>query len=151
MASPVRPVHRRARIRPAGMVRSRRSRHKDARHRVAAAGPPGRGAQGRTGGYRIRELRTMTEQPSTDNIAHRPAWTVRLATWSARHRWPVVGLWFLVTVGIFAISLSMGGTRTQGAVSQNAKARFESVRAYELFGASNTTIQEPVQAVYCVV
>jgi len=26
--------------------------------------------------------------------------TVRIAMWSARHRWPVVGLWFVVTIGL---------------------------------------------------
>src|SRR5438552_4033749 len=80
-----------------------------------------------------------------------PPWTVRLATWSARHRWPVFGLWFVVTIGVFAVSLAMGGTRTQGAVSQNAKAKFESVRAYDVFGASNQAIQAPEQAVTFVI
>jgi len=42
-------------------------------------------------------------------------WTVRVALWSARHRWPVFGLWFVLTIGIFAISLSMGGTRAVAA------------------------------------
>ena len=38
--------------------------------------------------------------------------TVRVATWSARHRWPVFVLWFVFTIGLFATSLAMGGTRT---------------------------------------
>ena len=42
-------------------------------------------------------------------------WTVRVALWSARHRWPVFGLWFVLTIGIFAASLSMGGIRAVAA------------------------------------
>ncbi len=38
-------------------------------------------------------------------------WTVRVAGWSARHRWPVFVGWFVVTIGLFAISQSMGGIR----------------------------------------
>jgi RND superfamily putative drug exporter len=40
----------------------------------------------------------------------RPA-TVRLATWSARHRWLVLSLWFATTIGGFAINAAMGGMR----------------------------------------
>lgn len=35
--------------------------------------------------------------------------TVRIAMWSARHRWLVVGLWFFAAIGLFVASLSMGG------------------------------------------
>jgi RND superfamily putative drug exporter len=38
--------------------------------------------------------------------------TVRIATWSARHRWPVFVLWFVFTIGLFATSVAMGGTKT---------------------------------------
>ena len=40
-------------------------------------------------------------------------WTVRVAVWSARHRWLVVVVWFALTIGIFAALLS-------DAVLQNA-------------------------------
>jgi RND superfamily putative drug exporter len=38
-------------------------------------------------------------------------WTVRVASWSARHRWPVFAGWFVVTIGLFVVSQSMGGIR----------------------------------------
>ena len=38
--------------------------------------------------------------------------TVRVATWSARHRWPVVAAWFVFTIGLFVTSIALGGTRT---------------------------------------
>jgi RND superfamily putative drug exporter len=80
----------------------------------------------------------------------RPPWTVRVAVWSARHRWPVLVLWFVATIGVFVLSASTGGTRTQGAVSQNQRAKFEAARAYDLFGTTGQV--GPVgQSVYLVV
>ena len=42
-------------------------------------------------------------------------WTVRVAGWSAHHRWPVFLLWFVATIGIFVASLAAGGTNSAGA------------------------------------
>ncbi len=61
--------------------------------------------------------------------------TVRVATWSARHRWPVFVLWFVFTIGLFATSLAMGGTRTiQG--TQQSGTTTESGIAETTFNAS---------------
>ena len=46
----------------------------------------------------------------------------------------------------------MGGTRTQGAVSQNTGAKYESIRAYDLFGGGSRDRPQPAgQSVYLVV
>ncbi len=79
----------------------------------------------------------------------RAPWTVRVAAWSARHRWPVFALWFVATIGLFALSLSLGGTRTQGAVSRGDSTRFESLKGYAVFNAAGTTVA--VEPVYFVV
>ncbi len=73
--------------------------------------------------------------------------------WSARHRWPVIGLWFLATIGTFVLSTAMGGTRTEGAVSQNARAKYEAARAYDLFNSAGTAArpEEAGQPIYIVV
>jgi uncharacterized membrane protein YdfJ with MMPL/SSD domain len=42
-------------------------------------------------------------------------WTVRVALWSARHRWPVFSLWFVLTIGVFVASLALGGIRAVAA------------------------------------
>jgi uncharacterized membrane protein YdfJ with MMPL/SSD domain len=94
----------------------------------------------------------LTAAGATPPSAHRPVrppWTVRVATWSARHRWPVLIVWFIATIGLFVGSALAGGTRTQGAVSQNSSAKYESVRAYDLFGASAiaTSTGQPVYIV----
>ena len=60
--------------------------------------------------------------------------------WSARHRWPVVALWFVLTIGLFIGSLAAGGTRAAEAVSNDRDDDrvFESRKAFEVFNASGT-------------
>lgn len=60
--------------------------------------------------------------------------TVRVAMWSARHRWPVAVAWFVFTFGIFALSLVMGGTRTLSQMDDGVP-RTESAIADQLFAA----------------
>jgi len=68
-------------------------------------------------------------------IARAP-WTVRVAAWSSRHRWPVVAAWFVLTLGLFAASLAMGGTRSEDAVSDDStRSRRESAQAWEVYAA----------------
>jgi uncharacterized membrane protein YdfJ with MMPL/SSD domain len=72
----------------------------------------------------------------------REPWTVRVAVWSARHRWPVVVLWFAVTIGLFVASLAAGGTRSADAVAESREDKtYESARAYDVFGASGTATE----------
>ncbi len=63
--------------------------------------------------------------------------TVRVATWSARHRWPVVAAWFIFTFGLFGLSLAMGGTRVLSQMDGGAP-RTESGRADEVFRAAGS-------------
>jgi putative drug exporter of the RND superfamily len=63
--------------------------------------------------------------------------TVRVATWSARHRWPVFGLWFAFTIGLFAASLAMGGTKTIQA-TQASDTTTESGIAESTFNAAGS-------------
>jgi RND superfamily putative drug exporter len=60
--------------------------------------------------------------------------------------------WFIATIGVFGLSLAMGGARTQGAVSQNAGAKYESIRAWDLYGGGSPIGTSPAgQSVYLVV
>jgi putative drug exporter of the RND superfamily len=63
--------------------------------------------------------------------------TVRAATWSARHRWPVVAAWFVFTIGLFATSLAMGGTKTLSQMG-GGPARTESALADQTFASAGT-------------
>jgi uncharacterized membrane protein YdfJ with MMPL/SSD domain len=69
--------------------------------------------------------------------ARRP-WTVRVATWSARHRLAVISAWFALTLGLFAASLAAGGTEAVEAVSNERRSRYEAGEAALLFNGAGT-------------
>jgi putative drug exporter of the RND superfamily len=81
-------------------------------------------------------------RPSTK----RPPWTARVAGWSARHRWPVFGLWFVVTIGLFVGSLAAGGTRAVEAVSNDQRAKYEAGEAYVIYGEANASVGQQAPA-----
>ena len=89
----------------------------------------------------------------TPPTPHRLPWTVRVAAWSARHSWPVFGLWMVLTIGLFAGSLAAGGTRTADAVDNDREDQttFESARAYDVFNAAGTPTEDPVHRTLIVV
>jgi RND superfamily putative drug exporter len=62
-------------------------------------------------------------------------WTVRVASWSARHRWIVFVAWFLVVAGIFGGSLAAGGIRTSDVNADPSGPHLESETAYDVLGA----------------
>jgi putative drug exporter of the RND superfamily len=76
----------------------------------------------------------------------RPPWTARVAGWSARHRWPVFGLWFVVTIGLFVGSLAAGGTRAVEAVSNDQRAKYEAGEAYVIYGEANASVGQQAPA-----
>ncbi len=81
-----------------------------------------------------------TSDPSEHRI--RDPWTVRVAGWSARHRWPVFVLWFVATIGLFVASLAAGGTRAVEAVSNDQRSKYEAGEAYVVYNAANTQSAE---------
>ena len=89
----------------------------------------------------------------TASTSHRQPWTVRVAAWSARHRWPVFALWFVLTIGLFVASLAAGGTLTADAVDNDREDQttYESARAYDVFNAAGTPTEEPVHRTLIVV
>ncbi len=66
---------------------------------------------------------------SPDLPGPRHPWTVRVALWSARHRWPVMIAWFAVTIGLFVASQGVGGIRAVSATSGTELSQTESGRA----------------------
>ena len=73
-------------------------------------------------------------------------WTVRVAGWSARHRWPVFVLWFVATIGLFAGSLAAGGTNSAEAVSNNQRAKYEAGEAFIVYNEANAGAQQTEKA-----
>ncbi len=55
--------------------------------------------------------------------------------WSARYRWAVFALWFVATIGIFALSTAQGGINTLDVNSDPSGPQLEAEEAYEVFGA----------------
>ncbi len=79
----------------------------------------------------------MVETP-TDGAADRPInepATVRIAMWSSRHRWPVAAGWFVATIGLFILSLSMGGIRADDPNGNPNQAQTESAKGFAAFNA----------------
>ena len=61
--------------------------------------------------------------------------TVRIATWSARHRWLVFVLWLVATLGTLGVSVATGGIATSDNLEDPNGPRLESEVAYEVLGA----------------
>jgi RND superfamily putative drug exporter len=88
----------------------------------------------------------MTLPAPSPTTPRRPPWTARIAGWSARHRWPVFGLWFVATIGLFTGSLAAGGTRAVEAVSNSERSKYEAGEAYVVYGDANASVGQQAPA-----
>jgi putative drug exporter of the RND superfamily len=59
--------------------------------------------------------------------------------WSARHRWLVVAGWFVATIGLFVLSQSLGGIRTDDPNGNPNAAQTESATGYAVFAAGGSS------------
>src|SRR3954451_3931398 len=75
--------------------------------------------------------------------------TVRVAMWSARHPWPVAAAWFVVTIGLLLLSLSMGGINASDANKNPNEQQIEASKAYDVFNAGGTN--DPFERVVVVI
>jgi RND superfamily putative drug exporter len=60
----------------------------------------------------------IERETATPALASEP-WTVRVAVWSARHRFPVFAAWFVLIAGLMIGASSMGGQRSQSLMDNN--------------------------------
>ena len=90
---------------------------------------------------------------TADALPRRPGkpWTVRVALWSARHRWPVFGLWFVLTIGIFVVSLGMGGIRAVAATGGLAGSDTEAARGLQAMNSGASSSGAPAGETLTVV
>src|SRR5262245_27714581 len=65
--------------------------------------------------------------------------TVRIAMWSARHKWLVFVLWLVGTLGTLGASIAVGGINTIDAFDDPNGPKLESEIAYDVLGAGETT------------
>ena len=73
--------------------------------------------------------------PSRLGILMRAPWTVRVAAWSARHRWPVFVLWFAATLGTLGAGFAAGGIQALDVNDDPNGPKLESETAYDVLGA----------------
>ena len=78
--------------------------------------------------------------PSRLAAEMRTPWTVRVAAWSARHRWPVFVLWFAATLGTLGAGFAAGGIYALDVNEDPNGPKLESETAYDVLGAG-----EPVE------
>src|SRR6185436_16122225 len=71
---------------------------------------------------------------ASPNLSREPA-TVRIAMWSARHRWPVAALWFVATIGLMVASIAMGGINAAEISGGPNDDNVESAEALQVFNA----------------
>ena len=83
-----------------------------------------------------------------DPAGREPA-TVRVAMWSARHRWPVAAAWFVATIGVFVLSLALGGIDAADANANPNERKLEASEAYDVFNAGGTN--DPYEQVLVVI
>jgi len=79
----------------------------------------------------------MSASQPNDAPSREPA-TVRVAMWSARHRWRVVAMWFGFTIGLLLVSMSMGGIKAADANADPNERTLEASEAYDVFDAGGT-------------
>jgi uncharacterized membrane protein YdfJ with MMPL/SSD domain len=82
----------------------------------------------------------------------REPWTVRVAVWSARHRWPVLAGWFALMAGMMIGSLAMGGQRAQSqSTLDQGKTMGDSQTGMNAFSNASKTSDVTTEPFYLVV
>jgi RND superfamily putative drug exporter len=80
----------------------------------------------------------------------REPWTVRVAVWSARHRWPTLGAWFLLTIGLMISSVALGGQKSES-IMNKGKTIGDSQTAYNAFNAAGKKSDVSTESFYLIV
>jgi RND superfamily putative drug exporter len=84
-----------------------------------------------------REIRSEELNPA------REPWTVKVAVWSARHRWPVFAAWFVFVFGLMFTAASMGGQNTQS-ILDKGKSIGESDAGWTAYNDANASAKSSV-------
>src|SRR5664280_1050746 len=83
-------------------------------------------------------------------VLGREPWTVRVAVWSARHRWVVLGAWFVFTLGLMFASVAAGGQRSQS-VMDKGKTIGDSQTGWNVFNDASTAQKIDTETFYLIV
>ena len=88
--------------------------------------------------------------PNGAPALRREPWTVKVAVWSARHRWPVLAGWFILTFGLMFASVAMGGQRAQS-IMDKGKSIGDSQAGYNAFNDASTKSDVTTEWFYLIV
>ena len=80
----------------------------------------------------------------------REPWTVRVAVWSARHRWPVLAGWFVLTIGLMFASVALGGQRAQS-IMDKGKSIGDSQTGWNAFSDAGSKSDVTTEWFYLIV
>jgi RND superfamily putative drug exporter len=80
----------------------------------------------------------------------REPWTVRVAVWSARHRWPVLAGWFVLTIGLMFANVALGGQRSQS-IMDKGKTIGDSQTGWNAFDDAGTKSDVTTESFYLIV
>jgi len=80
----------------------------------------------------------------------REPWTVRVAVWSARHRWPVLAAWFVLTFGLMLASVAMGGQRSQS-IMERGRTVGDSQTGWNAFNDAGKKSDVSTESFYLIV
>jgi len=92
------------------------------------------------------------EKESTDRAPtlRREPWTVQVAVWSARHRWPVLAGWLVLTIGLMFASVALGGQRAQS-IMDKGKTIGDSQTGWNVFNDAGNKNGITTESFYLIV
>ena len=94
----------------------------------------------------LRQTVATSPQP-TAGPSPRPALTVRIALFSARHRWPALLAWLAMSFGLLGLSLGLGGIRSDSPMGGSQAFQTESGRAAAAMSPVGTASSEELDVV----
>ena len=80
------------------------------------------------------------EIPNGEAVLKREPWTVRVAVWSARHRYPVFAAWFVLIAGLMVGAMLLGGQRAQSLMDKG-KTIGESQTGWNAYSDANANVK----------
>ena len=80
------------------------------------------------------------EIPNGEAVLKREPWTVRVAVWSARHRYPVFAAWFVLIAGLIVGAMLLGGQRAQSLMDKG-KTIGESQVGWNAYSDANANVK----------
>jgi RND superfamily putative drug exporter len=83
-------------------------------------------------------------------VLKKEPWTVKVAVWSARHRWPVLAGWLVLTVGLMIGSVALGGQNSES-IMNKGKTIGDSQAGWNAFDNAGKKSNADTESFYLIV